>query len=179
LISVYVGVIILRVAALPWSLLCEQLPGFRQVLHFELSCPHCGDFRSAISVDSESMRLPCPRCGETHRPFVLGRGLTRNTVAWVLVSPALSRNRTFRLSGRRTGRPKTAAIAGRILQAANLMLMGKKQSKIARALGLSSSCFALFAKRRQTDIDAELRRLTVNSCVQEAAVGANGDAVMV
>ena len=178
MIGIYVGVIILRVAALPWSLLCEQLPEHRAVLFFELTCS-CGDWRSGIPLTSEARRLPCPRCGELHRAVILGRGLVQRDVPWKLVSPALSKDRTYRLSGRRTGRPKTAAIAGRILQVANLMIMGKQQAEIARALGLSSSCFALFAKRRKDDIDRELRRLTVNSCAQEAPAAPISDAVMV
>jgi hypothetical protein len=163
-------------SAAPWNVLCEQLSGFHEVLHFEFSCP-CGDWRSAMSADSKCDRLRCPRCGETHRAFVLGRGLTRSTVAWVMVSPSLTRNRNVRLCRPRTGRPKAREVTARVLRTVNLMVQGKTAPEIARELRLSSSHYNLFLRRRKTDIDAELRRITINSCAQGARGGANRNSV--
>jgi hypothetical protein len=164
-------------AAVPWSLLIEQLPQFNRVLFFELTCS-CGDWRSAVPIDSESIRLSCPRCGELHRPFFLGHGLVQTTVPWVLVSPSLSRNRNVRLCRPRTGRPKAREVTARVLRTVNLMVQGKTAPEIARELRLSSSHYNLFVRRRKTDIDAELRRITINSCAQEARGGANRNSVI-
>lgn len=162
-------------AALPWSCLVEQLAGFRQVLHFELSCPQHGDWRSAMPLEAESQRAQCPRCGEPYRAAILARGLTRNTVAWVLVSPSLSKNRNVRLCRPRMGRAKSGELASRVIRTANLMLQGQKPAEIAKALSLTSSHFALFARRCKTDIDGEIRRLTINSCALEPAQPTNSE----
>jgi hypothetical protein len=149
---------------LPWRTLVIEMAekGFRPVMHFELSCTCSGDWRSA-APDSESLQVGCPRCGQLHRPFILGRGLTRNTVAWVLVSPSLSRNRNFRLARPRTGRPKVREVTARVLRTANLIVQGKTAPEIARELSLSSSHYHLFLRRRKADIDSELRRITIDA----------------
>lgn len=177
LIAIYVAGIMAAMAAPPWSALCEQFPQYNRVLFFELTCS-CGDWRSAVSIDAQSFRLPCPRCNELHRAVILGRGLVQTDVPWVLVSPALTRNRNWR-GKPKTGRPKAAQVTSRVIRTANLLVQGKTAPEIARELSLSSSHFALFAKRRKDDIDRELRRLTVNSCAQEAPEAPISDAVMV
>jgi hypothetical protein len=159
-------------AAVPWHSLVQQFPNHHGVLFFELTCS-CGDWRSAVPIDSESLRLACPRCGELHRPFVLGRGLVQSDVPWVLVSPSLTRNRNVKLCRPRTGRPKAREVTARVLRTANLIIQGKRPSAIARELSLSSSHYNLFAKRRKGDIDREIARISLNSCAQEAAGGAN------
>jgi hypothetical protein len=164
-------------AAVPWSLLIEQLPQFNRVLFFELTCS-CGDWRSAVPIDSESLRLACPRCGELHRPFVLGRGLVQSDVPWVLVSPSLTRNRNVRLCRPRTGRPKAREVTARVFRTANLIIQGKRPLEIARELSLSSSHYNLFARRRKGDIDREVARMSLNSCAQEATGGANSNSVI-
>jgi hypothetical protein len=164
LIAVYVLGIMSAMAAPPWSALCEQLPQFNRVLFFELSCPAHGDWRSAMPLDSESRRVQCPRCGEPYRAAILARGLVQSDVPWVLVSPSLSRNRNFRLGRPRTGRPKTATVAGRVLRTANLLLQGKTAPEIARELSLSSSHYNLFVQRRKDDIDREVARISIQ-CV--------------
>jgi hypothetical protein len=152
-------------AAVPWPALVEQFPNHHGVLFFELTCS-CGDWRSAVPMDSESLRLACPRCGELHRAVILGRGLVQSdAVPWRLVSPALKRNRSLALGNRRMGRPRAAEVTSRVIVAANRLLQGRKPGEIARELGLSSSHYSLFLKRRRNDIDAELRRLTVSDAV--------------
>jgi hypothetical protein len=74
-----------------WAELVNELTprGFVLVLHFELACAACGDWRSAGLMDSQ-FRPTCPRCGEVSEVSILGRGLTRESVVpWRLVSPAL------------------------------------------------------------------------------------------
>jgi hypothetical protein len=73
-----------------WVTLVTKLTalGFSYVLHFELSCPTCGDWRSACLADSE-FRPTCPRCGELGDLAILGRGLTKAEIGWKLISPAL------------------------------------------------------------------------------------------
>lgn len=160
LIAIYVVGIMSGMAAPPWSALCEQFPAYNRVLFFELSCPQHGDWRSAIPIDAEFRRLPCPRCNQLHRAAILARGLVQSDVPWTLVSPSLSRNRNFRLGRPRTGRPKTATVAGRVLRTANLMLQGKTAPEIARELSLSSSHYNLFVRRRKDDIDREVARIS-------------------
>ena len=170
LIVIYVIAIIsamIAPAAVPWPALVQQFPNHHGVLFFELTCS-CGDWRSAVPIDCESMRLACPRCGELHRPFVLGRGLVQTSVPWVLVSPSLTRNRGVRLCRPRSGRPKAREVTARVLRTATLIIQGKSPAEIARELSLSSSHYNLFLRRRKTDIDSELRRITINSCAQEA-----------
>ena len=124
-------------AAVPWPALVQQFPNHHGVLFVELACS-CGDWRSAVPIDCESMRLACPRCGELHRPFVLGRGLVQSDVPWVLVSPSLTRNRNVRLCPPRTGRPKAREVTARVLRTVNLIVQGKTAPEIAE-LSLSSS----------------------------------------
>jgi hypothetical protein len=162
LIVVYVIAIIsamIAPAAVPWPALVQQFPNHHGVLFFELTCS-CGDWRSAIPLDCESLRLACPRCGELHRAFVLGRGLVQSDVPWVLVSPSLTRNRNVRLCRPRTGRPKAREVTARVLRTVNLIVQGKTAPEIARELSLSSSHYNLFLRRRKIDIDAELRRIS-------------------
>jgi hypothetical protein len=148
-------------AAVSWSLLIEQLPQFNRVLFFELSCPQHGDWRSAVPINSESRRLQCPRCGEVYRAAILARGLVRSPVPWSLVSPSLKRNRRLALGRIRKGRPKSAEVSGRVTRTAHLLLQGIPEREIARELGLSSSHFHLFAKRRERDIQGELARISI------------------
>jgi hypothetical protein len=77
--------------SLTWAELVNELTprGFVLVLHFELACKHCGDWRSAFLMDSE-FRPVCPRCGEVGDLAILGRGLTKSAnVCWRCVSPGL------------------------------------------------------------------------------------------
>jgi hypothetical protein len=166
-------------AAVPWHSLVQQFPNHHGVLFFELTCS-CGDWRSAVPIDSESLRLACPRCGELHRPFLLGRGLVQSSVPWVMVSPSLSKNRNVRLQGKtRSGRPRSRELYGRALKVANLLNMGRSTTEIARELGMSVSHYCLFAKRRQTDIKQELMRISLNSCASEPRTETISDAAMV
>ena len=147
-------------AAVPWPALVQQFPNHHGVLFFELSCS-CGDWRSAVPIDSESLRLACPRCNELHRATILGRGLVQTDVPWVLVSPSLTRNRNMRLCRPRTGRPKAREVTARVLRTANLIVQGKTAPEIARELSLSSSHYNLFAKRRKEDIYREVARIGI------------------
>jgi hypothetical protein len=73
-----------------WDTVVSELTqlGFRQILHFELSCRH-GDWRGAMHADSESPPV-CPSCGEAFSVSILARGLTRSPeIPWKLISPAL------------------------------------------------------------------------------------------
>jgi hypothetical protein len=181
LIGVYlVGILAAMIApaAVPWPALVQQFPNHRGVLFFELTC-RCGDWRSAIPIDSESLRLACPRCGELHRPFVLGRGLVQSDVPWVLVSPSLTKNRSARIHGPRTGRPKKREVTARVLRTVNLMVQGRSTTEIAKELGLTVSHYCLFAKRRQADIRQELTRITINSHALETPTAPISDAAMV
>jgi hypothetical protein len=165
-------------AAVPWPALVQQFPNHHNVLFFELTCS-CGDWRSAVPIDCESLRLACPRCEELHRPFVLGRGLVQTNVPWVLISPALKRNRSLALGKLRTGRPKSTQVTSRIIRTVNMMAEGRSTTEIAKELGLSVSHYCLFAKRRKKDIDAELRRITINSQALQPLGATMSDAVMV
>jgi hypothetical protein len=86
----------------------------------------------------------------------------QSDVPWVLVSPSLTRNRNVKLCRPRSGRPKVREVTARVLKTVNLMVQGKTAPEIARELSLSSSHYNLFVRRRKTDIDAELRRITIN-----------------
>jgi hypothetical protein len=156
-------------APVPWPALVEQLPQFNRVLFFELSCPQHGDWRSAIPIDSKSRRLQCPRCGEIYRAAILARGLVRSPVPWSLVSPALKRHRSLALGKSRTGRPKTAEVTGRVVRVANMMCQGIPEVEIRRKLCMTSSHFKLFIQRRKTDVEAELRRITIGPAKQGMA----------
>jgi hypothetical protein len=61
--------------------------GFRKVLWIELTCPAHGDWRGVCGLDEQS--LCCPRCQQAAEAAILARGLTRDTVAWKCVSPAV------------------------------------------------------------------------------------------
>jgi hypothetical protein len=142
--------------AVPWPALVQQFPNHHRVLFFELTCS-CGDWRSAISLHCEWVRLACPRCGELHRPFVLGKGTRANQCSLGYGQSIIALCRS------RTGRPKAREVTARVLRTVSLMVQGKTAPETARELNLSSSHYNLFVRRRKTDIDAELRRITINS----------------
>ena len=75
----------------PWQELRAELIGFGflEVLHSELTCRRCGDFRVAFLPDSEP-RVICPRCCAPVDFAVLGRGLTRVLSDAICISPSLS-----------------------------------------------------------------------------------------
>ncbi len=75
----------------PWQELRAELIGFGflEVLHSELTCRRCGDFRVAFLPDSEP-RVICPKCCAPVDFAVLGRGLTRVLSDAICISPSLS-----------------------------------------------------------------------------------------
>jgi hypothetical protein len=91
--------------------------------------------------------------------------LLQTDVPWVLVSPALKRGCHFKL-GRLKGRPKIAEVTGRVVRVANMMCQGIPEVEIRRELRMTSSHFKLFLQRRKTDVEAELRRITIGPAKQ-------------
>jgi hypothetical protein len=62
--------------------------GYIELTHLEIECDKHGAWRIGIVADAEF----CPRCPKCDQPCdhaALGRGLSRQTVAWKCVSPAL------------------------------------------------------------------------------------------
>jgi hypothetical protein len=94
-----------------------------------------------------------------------GAGTVRSRVPWSLVSPALKRHQ-FGAGESRTGRPKTAEVTGRVVRVANMMCQEIPEVEIRRELCMTSSHFKLFLQRRKTDVEAELRRITIGPAKQ-------------